>query len=773
MGGGGGASRMGGGASLGSARMSGGFSGGSAMRGGSAPSLRSASPGLSARSSPNLGGGSNFSRSNPSLSSRPNVGLGSRPSLNLSSPNLGSSLSRSQNALPRATNINPRQPSGANPLANNPGLLRGSTALSNSAQLNSALANPRRSNLPSSNLTSRALNGANPLAGSKALNPQGLSSNFPQRGGPQAQTALRPSLNNPLAGANRNGLNNSLRSGDRPSLNTGLDNPLAGTNRNPLNSGRDNPLAGLNRNALNNGGLNNRELNNGGLNGNRPNNPLNANRPPNALGQGLAGANRNNLQNININNNNINLNNLNRGPNGNWNGGRGPNNNLGSRNAGPNAHWRDGNWNSGNGGQWRNGQWSNGNWNGNWNGHHHHGHYHNHSWYHGHRYNPWGYYGGFGGWGLWGVGFGWGGSGWGFGYGYPYGYYGGYGLTNILYRSGYCSYYNPYYVANTAVVYDYSQPIPVTVAAADPVPVPVAVDNLDLARQSFKIADYPAALNAVNRAIQAQPDDAVLHELRALTLFATGDYDQAAATLYSVLAVGPGWDWATMVGLYPNVETYTNQLRALENFARNNPRSASSRFVLAYHYMTQGFPQEAATTLKEVLTLQPNDQGAANLLKMLEPQQGGNLDQNPALAGLGNPAPAAANPNVVAKPPVAAPPLDILPAGVPNNLPAANAPPIDGPALVGSWQAARENDKFQLTLGADQSFTWKYAQGVRVETLSGTYNVEGSLLVMQVKDGGQMIGRITVVRDPGGKTAGFEFKMLGANPDDPGLRFSK
>lgn len=755
---GGGGHVGGGGAHMGGAGMSsphissgGGMRGGFGSLSGISGSAMRAGPSFNARSMPNIGSGANFARSNPSFSARPNASLGTRPSLNLGSPNLGSSLSR-------ATNIAPRQFSGSNPLGNNLGALRGSTML-----------NPGRSNLSSSNLTPRSLNGIN------SLSPQGLSSSSALRSGLQNQTTLRPSLNNALAGANRNPLNNPLLSGNRSPLNSGLNNSLPGANRNPLNSNLNNPLAGLNRNGLNNSGLNS----------NRVNNASNTIRPLNAGGQGLAGANRNNLQNININNNNnLNLNNFNRGTNGNINGSRGLNNNLANFNGhhhGPNAYWNNGNWNNINGsaGRWNNGQWANGNWNGNWNGNNYYGHYHNYSWYHGHRYNPFGYYGGFGGWGLWGLGFGsgWGGYG-GWGYGYPYGGYGygygGYGLTSLLYRSGYCSYYNPYYVASPTVIYDYAQPIPVVLADADPVPVPAAINNLEVARQSFKNANYGEALTAVNRAIQAQPDDAVLHELRALTLFAMSDYDQAAATLYSVLAVGPGWDWATMVGLYPNVETYTNQLRSLETFAKNNPQSASARFVLAYHYMTQGFPQEAAITLKEVLALKPNDQGAANLLKMLEQQlQGGNPNQNQALAALGNPAGMGANPNVVAKPPLAVPPLDVLPAGMPNNAPAVNAPAINGPALLGQWQAARDKDKFQLTLAADQSFTWKYAQGERVETLTGTYNVEGSLLVMQVKDGGQMIGRVTVVRDPAGNPAGFEFKMLGANPDDPGLRFGK
>ena len=55
-----------------------------------------------------------------------------------------------------------------------------------------------------------------------------------------------------------------------------------------------------------------------------------------------------------------------------------------------------------------------------------------------------------------------------------------------------------------------------------------------------------------------------------------------------MLAVGPGWDWNTLIGLYPNVSVYTEQLRALESYCNLNPKSAPARFVLAYFYLTQG-----------------------------------------------------------------------------------------------------------------------------------------------------------------------------------------
>ena len=43
-----------------------------------------------------------------------------------------------------------------------------------------------------------------------------------------------------------------------------------------------------------------------------------------------------------------------------------------------------------------------------------------------------------------------------------------------------------------------------------------------------------------------------------------------------------------LVGLYPDVDTYTNQLRALEAYVRTNPSSSSGQFLLAYHYLVQG-----------------------------------------------------------------------------------------------------------------------------------------------------------------------------------------
>jgi tetratricopeptide (TPR) repeat protein len=211
-------------------------------------------------------------------------------------------------------------------------------------------------------------------------------------------------------------------------------------------------------------------------------------------------------------------------------------------------------------------------------------------------------------------------------------------------------YSNPFYVAPTTVVdpgLDYSQPIVVpqpvvqqTVVIPDQQPdlasaeaaeaaeappteeqaMPEAADReFTAARDSFKSGNFPQALRQVDQAITALPSDPVLHEFRGLVLFAMKRYPEAAATIYAVLSSGPGWNWDTMKSLYPNEQTYTNQLRALEEFQRQNPKSADGHFLLAYHYLVLNYPEQAEKQLEQVVNLLPNDKLAPEILKALKP----------------------------------------------------------------------------------------------------------------------------------------------------------
>ena len=139
------------------------------------------------------------------------------------------------------------------------------------------------------------------------------------------------------------------------------------------------------------------------------------------------------------------------------------------------------------------------------------------------------------------------------------------------------------------------------------------------AREAFKVRGFTRALSLTDLDLQTYPNDPVLHEFRALCLFALGRYDEAAAGLYAVLTAGPGWDWATMIGLYPDVDTYTAQIRALEEAIKGNTAVASKRFVLAYHYMVQDHIDQARQQFEQVVKLQPKDELAAQFAKLLTP----------------------------------------------------------------------------------------------------------------------------------------------------------
>ena len=359
------------------------------------------------------------------------------------------------------------------------------------------------------------------------------------------------------------------------------------------------------------------------------------------------------------------------------------------------------------------------------------------------------------GWGL-GNGYGYGGYGGGHGGGYSLGYggyryrpfgwgLGGWGLGSLYYNSGYLGYSNPYYVNSGPIYYNYSQPIPVSYNA----PVTVVDNAPDSADEVFSNAvaafqqnDYDRALDITNQGITQHPDDAVLHEFRSLVLFAKRDYQQSAGTIHSVLAVGPGWDWTTLIGLYASASLYTDQLRDLEAFTKANPQDAASHFLLAYHYMTCGHQDDAVRLLQVVVQLMPNDRVAADILKMI-----------------GSPLPTQSD---GATAPLAPPPAEA------TARPA--VPSVAAESLVGSWKAAREDGStFDLNLTSASTFTWSFTQkGQPAQAFGGTYTVEGNVLALERKDGGSLIAEVTPAGD-----SKFNFKMLGAPADDLGLDFQK
>ena len=324
----------------------------------------------------------------------------------------------------------------------------------------------------------------------------------------------------------------------------------------------------------------------------------------------------------------------------------------------------------------------------------------------------------------------------------------GWGFGPAIYGWGYVPYYNPYYFATPVTVgqplgaFNYAAPI--NTAAAPPVTAvaEAAVGTLDTAREAFRDGNYERALKLIDEAIAKMPNDPVLHEFRALVLFALKDYDRCAAVLYAALSVGPGWDWTTLVSCYPNVETYTDQLRALEASCKAHPESAAPHFVLADQYISQGHTDAALKELKTVVKLQPNDALSAALIRQLSPPE--------TVAGA----------DAVAKPA----------AGQAAAATVADAAPqVKEGKLTGTWKAEPAKwTTITLLVQENGRFTWTVNSNGSSHKKEGASTYSNGELTLVDADNQPLVGN--VLWQPDG---GFRFKLVGGPPDDPGLVFHK
>lgn len=290
---------------------------------------------------------------------------------------------------------------------------------------------------------------------------------------------------------------------------------------------------------------------------------------------------------------------------------------------------------------------------------------------------------------------------------------------------------NPHFVS-TSGGFDYSQPIVINnVVNADATATATvtneqeaALNLFDEGVKLFQAGRAEPALGKFNAALQELPGDPVLHEVKALALFALGRFQESAAVLSSLLAVAPGMDWTSMSNLYGDVDDYTRQLRALEEHIRQNPSDASAMFVLAYHYLVIGQNDSAVKMLREVVRLKPNDITAKRMLEALDP---------------------------------------------PEETPAEEPPAEDGPTtdLVGKWKS--DDGKIQFTVDEQSQFTWKATPpGKPAAELSGDLIASNETIALETKDEGALVGRVR-----SGGADQFTLILQGMAAGDPGIVFNR
>ena len=183
-----------------------------------------------------------------------------------------------------------------------------------------------------------------------------------------------------------------------------------------------------------------------------------------------------------------------------------------------------------------------------------------------------------------------------------------------------------------------------------------------------------------------------------------------------------------------------------------NPQSAPARFVLAYHYLTQGHTEAAVAELKVVRQLQPKDTLSAQLLQQLEMAEG--------------PKSAATAAATVPSSPPAANPEPAVPAS------SGSAQPADEKKLTGTWTAdAGGGTTITVSFPDAKRFNWKVSRQGKTQEIQGERTYGESVLTLAPNSQANqppLVGRVTWQDDKH-----FNFRLQGGTPGDPGLTFAR
>ncbi len=259
-----------------------------------------------------------------------------------------------------------------------------------------------------------------------------------------------------------------------------------------------------------------------------------------------------------------------------------------------------------------------------------------HSGYGGYGHYGYGYRGygfGYGGWGGYGFGF-YPGFGFGLGLGIGYGLYGGYGLGWGL-GYGYGGYGSSWGLSYGAYGgYDggypaYYSSTPYSDSSAAQTAQPQSPDTeqfISTGEEAFGAGQYQTALRAWQHAMVDNPSNGGVVLMLAQAMFALGQFEQAAGAVQMGMQLLPEGEWGTVVKnyaqIYPNIQNYTDQVKALEKARKTRPDDPALRFLLGYHFGYLGYPKQAVRELDKALDLQPKDLGSQKLRDLFAAQAG-------------------------------------------------------------------------------------------------------------------------------------------------------
>jgi len=215
--------------------------------------------------------------------------------------------------------------------------------------------------------------------------------------------------------------------------------------------------------------------------------------------------------------------------------------------------------------------------------------------------------------------------------------YGGYGYGNSGYNNGFYGYSN-YSSYPSSTYYDQSTFAPTYVeeqTAPTDQPAATATATATASAESNQFADqgeaffhegkYRDAAQSFRHALVEDPQNGVLLQLLAQSLFATEQYDEAAAAVQQSLMMLPEEQWGLVPSnareLYSSQAAFDSQLATLKRAVEGKDKqdgSPAERFLLAYQLGFSGQQQAALDQLAEVRKAVPEDQASERLAEVLK-----------------------------------------------------------------------------------------------------------------------------------------------------------
>ncbi len=171
----------------------------------------------------------------------------------------------------------------------------------------------------------------------------------------------------------------------------------------------------------------------------------------------------------------------------------------------------------------------------------------------------------------------------------------------------------------------------------------VAVSDQRNAEASFRNGDYQQAAQLVGQALMLDNNNGQLYLFSSQANFAIGNYTAAFRDLEDATTLLPENQWAFVVKNFRSVygkNDYVAQTERLSNHIERNPADGVAYTLRGYHFGSLGYPEAAASDLKQALVIDPANELASRLIAVF-----GSPDQPTPEPELNDAAPADANPS--------------------------------------------------------------------------------------------------------------------------------